>query len=451
MLYTALKPFIKITVRVFFRSITYRNHKSIPEKGPLLILANHPSTFMDPIVIAVIVKRPVYFLAKAAIFKTAFAKWILPKFHIIPLYRKVDDPTLMSNNEDTFRKCYEHLEKNGVILMFPEGLSITERKLRPIKSGAARIALGAEARNDFKLGVKIVNIGLNYVDPHTFNRDLFLNVDEPITVADYKEQYLKDSFKTSGILTEEIRTRLEKLVIAIDDDNTDKLVENIELLYKSKLTKESGSQDDKMVEFVITKNIIETVNYFKILQPKRAENIDTRIKQYLKSLSDLGLQDSDIEKNQKNNSFLKTNMKAFLKICFGFPFFIYGMLNNYIPFKLPGWIVRKKEERLENIGGIYMVGGMFSFMIFYIAQIILVWKFTHIQWLTIAYAVSLPISGTFAFAYSLMIKEIRAKWLLTMLFFKKSVLISGLISEREQLIAEFDKAREEYALVKTDF
>lgn len=445
MLYTVIKPFIQITVRVFFRSITYRNQKLIPDKGPLLILANHPSTFMDPIVIAVIVKRPVYFLAKAAIFKTAFAKWILPKFHIIPLYRKVDDPTLMSNNEDTFRKCYEHLEKDGVILMFPEGLSITERKLRPIKSGAARIALGAEARNDFKLGVQIVNIGLNYADPHTFNRDLFLNVDQPIAVSDYKEQYAEDPFKTAKVLTEEIRKRLEKLVIAIEDDNTDKLVENIELLYKHKLTEESGIKDDKAREFIITKNIIETVNFYKVLQPKRVERIDMRIKEYLKNLNDLGLSDTDISKNQKDTSFIGTNLTALLKIFIGFPFFIYGLINNYIAFKLPGWIVRKKEERLENIGGIYMVGGMFSFMIFYTAQIILVWKYTHIQWLTIAYAVSLPISGMFAFWYSLMVKEIRAKWLLTTLFFRKSVLISNLISEREQLIAEFDKAKKEYA------
>jgi 1-acyl-sn-glycerol-3-phosphate acyltransferase len=399
---------------------------------------------MDPIVIAVIVKRPVYFLAKAAIFKTSFAKWILPKFHIIPLYRKADDPTLMSNNEDTFRKCFEHLEKDGVILMFPEGLSITERKLRPIKTGAARIALGAEARNDFKLGVQIVNIGLNYVDPHTFNRDLFLNVDQPILVSDYKEHYQNNNHKGVEILTEEIRKRLEKICIAIEDDNTDKLVENIELLYKQKLVDENGIMDDKAREFLITKNIIETVNYFKILQPKRAENIDLRLKDYLKNITDLGLTDTDIAKNQKTTSFLGENLRSFLKMFFGFPFYLYGLINNYIAFKLPGWIVRSKDERLENVGGIYMVGGMFSFLIFYIAQIVAAWKFTHIQWLTLLYALSLPISGLFAFWYALMVKEIRAKWLLTMVFFRKSLLVSNLITEREQLIKEFDNAKNEY-------
>jgi len=42
------------------------------------------------------------------------------------------------------------------------------------------------------------------------------------------------------------------------------------------------------------------------------------------------------------------------------------------------------------------------------------------------------------------VSKIKNKWMLIMLFYKKSVYISNLISERELLIAEFDKAKEEY-------
>jgi 1-acyl-sn-glycerol-3-phosphate acyltransferase len=154
---------------VFFRSITIRNKELIPSQGPLLVLANYPSTFMDPIVIATILNRKVFFLAKGELFKSSFTKWLLPKFNMIPVYRKQDDPTLMNKNDDTFKKCFEHLEKGGAILMFPEGISITERKLKPIKTGATRIVLGAEARNIFELGVQIINIGLNYeIQQQTF-------------------------------------------------------------------------------------------------------------------------------------------------------------------------------------------------------------------------------------------------------------------------------------------
>ncbi|MDQ3048571.1 MAG: lysophospholipid acyltransferase family protein, partial [Bacteroidota bacterium] len=291
MLYTLLRFLMRITVSIFFRSITIRNKGAFPEKGPLLVLANHPSTFMDPIVIATLLQRKVFFLAKGELFKSAFAKWLLPKFNMIPVYRKQDDPTQMNKNQDTFNKCFEHLESGGVILMFPEGISITERKLRPIKTGAARIAIGAEARNDFKLGVKVVNVGLNYADPHHFNRDLFINIHEAIEVKDYKEEYAKDNFKASEILTEDIRTQLETLVIAIEDEQMDELVKDIEVLYTYKISKENDELNNKAGEFAITKNIIETVQYYMKHDKERVERIRSRIKNYFTDLGIAGLHD----------------------------------------------------------------------------------------------------------------------------------------------------------------
>lgn len=445
MLYSFLKLLMRITVRVFFRSVTIHNRELIPEKGPLMLLANHPSTFMDPIVIATMLNRKVFFLAKGELFKSAFAKWLLPKFNMIPVYRKQDDPNQMSKNQDTFKKCFEHLEKGGAILMFPEGISITERKLRPIKTGASRIVLGAEERNGFQLDCHIVTIGLNYTDPHKFNRDLLINVDSPIKVSDYKEIYEKDTYKAAENLTEEIRLHLEKLIIAIEDEKSDQLVKDIETLYKYKLSKDLGiSKDDKLSDFNITKNIIETVNYYIEKDIQRVETIRIRINRYFNDLNLLGLHDIDIAKNQKNSSLFKSNIQAVFTIIIGFPVYLYGLINNYLAFEIPGWIAKKISKSIEFRGAIGMVGGMFTFLIFYTIQIMLVWKFTHIQWLTVIYGLSLPLSGVFTYWYFHTIEQIRAKWMLMILFYKKSVPISSLIIEREQIIAEFDKAKREY-------
>jgi len=435
---------MQITVRVFFRSITIRNKEWIPEKGPLMVLVNHPSTFMDPIVIATMLNRKVYFLGKGELFRNKIAKWLLPKFNVIPIYRQKDDPTLMSKNKEIFIRCFEHLENGGALLMFPEGTSITERKLRPIKTGAARIALGAEAQNNFQLGVHIITIGLNYANPHKFNRDLFINIGRPINVIDFKEEYALDEFKAAENLTEEIRKHLEKLIIAIEDDKTDKLVKNIEILYKYKLSKELGiSKKDKNADFIMTKNIVETVNHYIKNNPQRVENIRSRMEEYLNNLRQLGLRDTDIARNQKNRSFLLSNLEALLILVLGFPIYTYGLINNYLPFKIPSLIAKKISSSIEFRGAIGMVGGMFTFLIFYILQITLVWKYSHIQWLTIAYGLSLPISGLFAYWYFHTVNKMRTKWILMMLFYKRSVFISSLITEREQIIAEFDRAKNE--------
>lgn len=446
MLYTILKTLMKITRSVFFRSITIRNKELIPSHGPLLVLANHPSTFMDPIVIATILDREVFFLAKGELFKSSFAKWLLPKFNMIPVYRKQDDPTQMNKNDDTFKKCFEHLEKGGAILMFPEGISITERKLKPIKTGAARIVLGAEARNNFELGVQIINIGLNYENPHKFNRHLFININKPLQAKEYKEIYSTDTFKAAELLSEDIRKQLEKLVIAIEDKKTDELVNDIETLYKYSISKEIGIEnEDKSKEFLITKGIIETVNYYKVLQPARVEAMRKRIKDYFNNLKELGLSDSDLNANEKSNSFFGSNLKSLLIMILGCPVWLFGAINNFLPFEIPGWIAGKISKEIEYKGAIGMVGGMFTFSIFYSLQIITVWKLSHSQWLTIVYGISLPLSGLFAYWYWHTVNKIRTKWILIMLFYKKSVFISNLISEREQIIAEFNKAKNEYS------
>lgn len=440
---------MRTTVRIFFRSITIHNKKLIPEKGPLLVLANHPSTFLDPIVIATLLDRKVFFLAKGELFKSGFAKWFLPKLNMIPVYRKQDDPSQMSKNQDTFKKCFEHLEKGGAILMFPEGISITERKLRPIKTGAARIVMGAEANNDFKLSSNIVTIGLNYVNPHRFNKDLFINIDSPIHIADYKNEYEKDGFRAVEMLTEEIRIKLEKLIIAIEDENTDQLVKNVETLYKYKLGKDSGiSKDDQAGDFVMTKNIMESVHYFTVHQPERVKVLKSRIDEYFSKLDTLGIKDIDIARNQKNKSFFGSNLLALITIIVGFPFYLYGLINNYLPFQIPAIIAEKMIKAKEYRGPIAMVGGMFTFIIFYTLQIFLVHKYLHNDLITIVYATTLPISGVFTYWYYYTVAKIRNKWMLLMLFYKKSVYISNLIAERELLIAEFDKAKEEYVTLR---
>jgi len=151
-----LKSLLYLTVKAYFRSITINNIEAIPKKGPVLFVANHPSAFMDPIVITVFLNRILHYLARGESFANPVSRFIFSHLNMIPIYRATTTPDEMHKNKAVFQKCYDHLKEGGAIIIFPEGLSKTERRLRPIKTGAARITLGAEAQNDFKLGCTIV-------------------------------------------------------------------------------------------------------------------------------------------------------------------------------------------------------------------------------------------------------------------------------------------------------
>lgn len=444
MLVTILKLLMKVTTRGFFKKISTRNRNVIPDKGPLMILANHPSAFLDPIVIATLINRDVYFLAKGELFKSKFAQRILPKLRMIPVYRKQDDPSMMTKNKDTFEKCFQHLEKGGAILMFPEGISITERKLKPIKTGAARIVLGAEARNNFQLKSSIICVGLNYENPHQFNKEVYVNFDHAIEMSKYQSAYEKDEFAAVEQLSEDIREQLEKLMINIQDESADALAKDVERLYKSKLQKELGIEKrDKDAEFMLVKRIAQSVDYFKEHSPDYVMKMEKKIRDYFHSLERLGLND-DLLNSNRNKSVMTRVIKALSTLIFTFPIYVYGLINNYLPFEIPGMIAEKAIKQKEFRGPVAMVCGTFTFLFFYSLQIFIVHQLLHQYILTILYAITLPLSGFYCYWYYYKARYYFSKWYMIRIFYMKSSLIANLIQQRDELIKEFEKSREEF-------
>ncbi|HET6992268.1 MAG TPA: 1-acyl-sn-glycerol-3-phosphate acyltransferase, partial [Bacteroidia bacterium] len=448
MLYGILRILFRITFKVFFRNV-YKNRPGlIPESGPLIICANHPGAFLDPVVVASLVSdRKVFFLAKGAVFKGGFAKWFLPKLNIVPVYRQQDDPTQMHKNEETFIRCYEHLGKGGVILIFPEGISITERKLRPIKTGTARIALGAMEKYGKELGVKIACIGLNYENPHLFRKDIYISYSEPINVADYLEKYKTEGFAAAEDLTEEIRKRLEEQMIHTSDEETDRLVADIERLYKNDLMKEQGiSKDDKEAAFELSRRIVLTVNFFREREPERVEEMTKNIGMYFQKLQELGISDKVIKGGRSGSRWLK-NLKEVLFIVFGFPFFIYGLLHNYLCFFIASFLSKKLVNQKEYKGAIGAAAGMLLYLIWYIFLGIFFWKFFHHHaignrpgWEWFAYFISWPVTGLFAWYYYINFRYINKRWLMMSMFYRETKLVAELILMRAKLIKDMEQA-----------
>ncbi|TAL63022.1 MAG: hypothetical protein EPN85_01130 [Bacteroidetes bacterium] len=441
MLYKLLELILRIAVRVYFRKITIKKAASIPEEGPMIIVANHPSTFMDPIVIGLQMKQKLSFLSKAQVFRSAFAKWLLPKFNMIPVYRKQDNPSQMHKNEETFDTCYEYLAKKGTIMIFPEGVSLTQRKIEKLKTGAARIALGAEAAHGYKLGVKILTVGLNYSNPHRFQSELFINMDTPIEVLDFSEQHKQDAFKAAQALTDLIRQRLEHHIIAIDDSDTDRLVKNIETVYKSKLLQDKPTREE---DFIMTKRIVDAVNYFKENHPERVQRISKMADDYFTALDRLSLNDYLLKNFSKSRSVFFRSAYTLAYLIIGFPFWLFGTINNYLPYKLPLYITRALTQKEAWHGALFVGSGVITFIIFYSVQIYLIHQIFHDPVITFGYFAFLPITGYFAFSYSRRFTNLRGKWLVFNIFMKRSALISRLITMRQEIIAEFEKGRVEF-------
>jgi len=212
-IYKFLIQIIKAALFFFFKKIVVTGKKHIPANGPLIIVANHPNTFMDPLLIAAITDQRIGFVANASIFLNQFITKIFTYFHVIPIFRKKDvEPGEKPDNRQAFSKCHEYLNQNGTLLIFPEGTSYYELKLREIKTGTARIALSFEELKGFQNNLKIVPIALDYSDSIQFRSVVAITVRPPISVHKYKLAYEKNEFDAVSLLTEDIRRELADLI-----------------------------------------------------------------------------------------------------------------------------------------------------------------------------------------------------------------------------------------------
>jgi glycerol-3-phosphate O-acyltransferase / dihydroxyacetone phosphate acyltransferase len=441
-MYFLLKLIARIALRVFFRKIHLSGREYIPKNIPLIIAANHPNTFMDPMLVAVYVRQDVYFLANGSIFKNPIIAWFLRRLHLIPIYRKKDvGDGQKPDNTATFAKCFQFLQRKGTLLIFPEGTSEHERRLRPLKTGTARIALSAEAENNFKLGVRILPIGLTYTDPKRFRSEVFLHFSKPIDVCEYTETYRENPVLAVDQLTDELQKRLTESTIVTTDEEQDLFVNSIEQLYKTRLSDELELSENPAVgNHLITQGIIQGVKHFETHQPERLAQVKIRIQRYTNWLERLGLDEETI---RRENTFFHRIGRSLLLI-FGFPLYLYGLILNYLPYILPSKLALLISRDVTYRAPLMMTTGLFTFTGFYVLETYYFHQWLTPHWLTILFAISLPVSGFFAWYWWLLAEDAYESRSFRKLSKKREGLIKTLLTERTEILQILEQAKTEY-------
>lgn len=168
-------------VLAFHRSVDVRWRERLPRDRPVLIVANHGNGFVDPVVVAGVLGRLPRFLAKAALWKVVVARPFLGLAGVLPVYRTADGDRA-SDNTSVFDACHRELAQHATVAIFPEGTTGDRAGLDRVKSGAARIALGALATAP---DVVIVPIGMAFESRVETRSRAVVMFGEPIEVAGF--------------------------------------------------------------------------------------------------------------------------------------------------------------------------------------------------------------------------------------------------------------------------
>lgn len=198
----------RVAVRLATRRVEVIDGDRIPTDRPVLVVANHFNGFVDPLVVVMVLGRLPRFLAKGTLWRIVPLRPLLRLAGLIPAHRRVDGGGGAANAA-SFAAAEDALRRGATVAIFPEGITHDEPRLATIRTGAARIALGARAAG--AEGLTIVPIGLLFEDKVAIRTRVLARVGRPIELPPEPDAPDEADHEAVRQLTEELTGRLREV------------------------------------------------------------------------------------------------------------------------------------------------------------------------------------------------------------------------------------------------
>lgn len=329
--------------RLFFRRVVQvRPNKK--RFGRTIFVSNHPSAFLDPIVIARLRKPVIYFMTRSDVFNK-FTRPIFWLAHMLPIYRQQDGGDSQEKNKKVFKKATQALARNRNLLVFGEGITddIFERRLKPIKKGAIRIGFTALEDLNWSVEIKVQGLGINYTNPGVLRSEVLIAGAEPLILNDYKDAYLENPSKVITELNRELEARMQAQITHVISDENVILHEQLQQLTRKGMHVHCFDQKLSLEErWQYAQNLAQVLNENKFENNAIWEHLKQVIQAYFAELAQNKLTEAElysfrIEKNWRRNQVLN--------LLLWFPFFILGLIHVALPYL---WVKRFVEKTLKR-------------------------------------------------------------------------------------------------------
>jgi glycerol-3-phosphate O-acyltransferase/dihydroxyacetone phosphate acyltransferase len=388
---------LRFAMRVYFRRVEVVGLEHVPLETPVIFVLNHPNALVDPAFLLSLAPRRVSFLAKSPLFRMPVLGFFVRAMECIPVYRKQDEGEDVSKNREMFAAARKLLARGGTIGICPEGVSHDEPRLRPIKTGTARIALGAVSTGEVA-DLKIVPAGLYYTSKTKFRSAVLLYFGNPIEVQPVELEADGNPPRTAvRDLSDRVENALRAVMLDAEHEEALQTISRAERIFSSET---SDEEDESLAEELQLQQ--RFVKAYRVLQeraPERLRRLEVRMSRFEEELTLAGVDPDDLSPPKSTGHVFAHLLSRVLVFLVLIGPATLGFLVHYPAYRLGSYLAtRISRDDDDVVSTVKIMSAMLLFPLTWIAAAAVGYKLEG--WLLALAAVSLtPAAGYLAILF----------------------------------------------------
>lgn len=430
--YRLVRGVIRLLLRIFYRRVDVVGADRIPAAGGLIVAANHHNSIVDPMLVMATFPRRITVLANAPLFRHPLIGPFLRAVGALPVNRRAeagDDPR---KNDALFATVWEHLRAGGAILIFPEGRTQPRPTLLPLRTGAARLLLGAET-DGARHGVVLLPVGLVFERPGTFRAAAALvAVGKPVDVDDCVAAHAADPQAAVRRLTDRLASALGAQLVEAEDQHTLELVGALERAWREE---RGGAGAGPEASLAWRREVMRAARALDERAPARVLEFRRRLEAYRASLSATGLSDDELGRPYTAPVVARWLAVNAASLLIALPLALWGIAAHALPYALTAGVVALLHRSEEEEATDKMAVGLVLYPLCWVLEAWLVRRLDGAG-LTIVFLLLLAPSGLVALAWRERLARVARQVRAFGAFVADRRLHADLVAERRALVRE---------------
>ena len=440
--YRGVRGLIRLLLWLFYRRIDVVGRERIPETGAVIVAANHHNALVDAMLIIATIPRPITALAKAPLFKHPLIGPPLWMIGAVPVHRRAeagDDPR---RNDEMFAAAIEALRAGGVILIFPEGRSQPQPILMPLRTGAARLLLGAERAPGGPIRVTLLPVGMVFHDPGTFrSAAVQLTIGTPVATADLLAAHRDRPEEAVRAITARLTESITSRIVEAEDQYSLELLSVLERAWLEEAGRrgERASAGGAAEQALAWKQrVMRAGRYLAEREPHRIAELRHRIELYRSHLDEVGITSEQLGQPYTASLVVSYVVKNVLWLALGLPLALWGIVSHAAPYWLTGPIVKRLGQTAEEEATAKMAVGLVIYPLLWAIEGWLVWRLAGRGGLVVFLLLIVP-SGLLALVWRERLGRFMRQARAFVWFLGDRDLHRRLLAERRALVAELSE------------